>query len=160
MENSKRLNDKNDITIRTIKKEKEELPYFELTKSILGCCFEVMRELGPGFLEKVYKNALLVAMRQKGLQVEVERPFEVLFRGKIIGRYKADLVVNQTVIVELKCCEKLISEHQAQLFNYLKVTNLAIGLLINFRRRKLEWKRLHSNEECFDGEEFVESMPF
>lgn len=111
-----------------------------------------MRELGPGFLEKIYKNALLIAMRQKGLEVEVERPYEVVFRGKVIGRYNADLVVCQTVIVELKCCDSLIREHQAQLFNYLKVAGLPIGLLVNFRRRKLEWKRLQSNEESFEEE--------
>lgn len=121
MGNLKNLNDENDITIRMIKEEKE-LPYSELTGSILGCCFEVMKELGPGFLERVYKNALLMAMRQKGLQVEVECSYNVIFRGKIIGRYVADLVVNDTVIVELKCCENLIGEHQAQLFNYLKVS--------------------------------------
>src|SRR5271170_4558064 len=129
-------------------KEEKELPHYELTRVILGCCFEVMEELGPGFLEKVYKNALLIAMRQKGLQVEVEKS------------YQADLVVNQTIIVELKCCEKLISEHQAQVFNYLKVSSLSVGLLVNFRRRKLEWKRLQSNEEYFDAEEFVgKSLP-
>lgn len=154
MENSANFNDKNDGTIGTIKEEKE-LPYSELTRAILNCCFEVMRELGPGFLEKVYKNALVIAMRQKGLQVEVEKSFEVFFRGKVIGRYIADLVINQTVIVELKCCESLINEHQAQLFNYLKVANLPIGLLVNFRRRKLEWKRLLSNEEYFDVKETV-----
>ena len=97
-------------------KTEKELPHSELTSVILGCCFEVMKELGPGFLERVYKNALLIAMRQKGLVVEVERAYEVVFRGKIIGRYYADLVVGQTVIVELKCCESLIREHQAQLF--------------------------------------------
>ena len=133
-------------------KEEKELPHSELTGVILGCCFEVMQELGPGFLEKVYKNALLIAMRQKGLQVEIEKSYEVIFRGKVVGRYQADLVVNQTVIVELKCCEKLISELQAQTFNYLKVSGLPIGLLVNFQRRKLEWKRLQSNEECFDAE--------
>ena len=67
MESLKTLNDLNDTTIRTIKEEKE-LPHSELTRSILGCCFEVMKELGPGFLERVYKNALLMAMRQRGLQ--------------------------------------------------------------------------------------------
>jgi GxxExxY protein len=133
--------------------EEKGLPYSELTSDILGCCFEVMKELGPGFLERVYKNALLIAMRQKGLQVEVEHPYEVVFREKVIGRYSADLVVSQTVIVELKCCESLIREHQAQLFNYLKVSHLPIGLLVNFRRRKLEWKRLQSNEEFLDVEE-------
>ena len=91
----KNLNDKNDITIRTIKEEKE-LPHLELTGSILSCCFEVMKELGPGFLERVYKNALLIAMKQKGLQVEVEHSYNVIFRGKIIGLYVADLVVNDT----------------------------------------------------------------
>ena len=134
----------------------KELPHSELTGLILGCCFEVMNELGPGFQEKVYKNALLIAMRQKELSVEVERAYEVIFRGKIIGRYYADLVVNQTVIVELKCCENLISEHQAQLFNYLKVAGLPIGLLVNFRNRKLDWKRLQSNKEWLDEEEPVE----
>lgn len=140
-----------------MKKEKE-LPHSELTSIILGCCFDVMKELGPGFLEKVYKNALLIAMRQKGLEVEVERSYEVIFRGKVIGRYNADLVVGQTVIVELKCCESLMSEHQAQLFNYLKVSGLSIGLLVNFRRRKLEWKRLQSNEEMYNEEELVEEV--
>lgn len=128
-------------------KKEKELPHSDLTGSILNCCFEVMNELGPGFLEKVYKNALLMAMREKGLQVDVERSYNVIFRGKIIGRYIADLVVNDTVIVELKCCENLIGEHQAQLFNYLKVSGLPVGLLINFRRRKLDWNRLQSNED-------------
>ena len=103
-----------------------------------------------------------MAMRQKELEVDVERPYEVIFRGKVMGRYNADLVVNQTVIVELKCCDKLIPEHQAQLFNYLKVSGLPIGLLINFRRRKLEWKRLQSNEEYFEEEKevVIGQMPF
>ena len=141
-------------------KEEKELPYSELTHAILGCCFEVMRELGPGFLEKVYRNALFIAMGQKGLQVEVEKSYEVIFKGKIVGQYYADLVVNQTVIVELKCCDKLTSEHQAQVFNYLQVSSQPIGLLVNFKHRKLEWKRLQSNEKPFDLGEFLEkSLP-
>ncbi len=121
-----------------------------------------MKELGPGFVENVYKNALLIAMRQKGLKVEVERSFEVAFRGIVIGRYRTDLVVEQTVIVELKCCESLGREQQAQVFNYLKVSRLPIGLLVNFRRGKLEWKRLQSNERCLDEmeERVDESVPF
>ena len=142
--------------------EKEShLPHFELTRTILGCCFEVMKELGPGFQERIYKNALLIAMQQKGLQVEIEKPFEVMFRDKMIGRYSADLVVGKMVIVELKCCESLIREHQAQLFNYLKVSELPIGLLINFRRRKLDYQRLHRSGEFETEEEAVEeSIPF
>jgi|SRR3990167_8269760 len=140
----------------------KNLPYSDLTGSILSCCFEVMKELGPGFIESVYKNALLIAMRQKGLHIEVERAFEVLFRGTVIGRYRADLVVGQAVVVELKCCESLVREHQAQLFNYLKVSRLPIGLLVNFRRGKLDWKRLQSKDEFIDEMEGVieEPVPF
>jgi GxxExxY protein len=150
----KKVNDVKDITIKTIK-EKKEYPHSELTGNILNCCFEVMKELGPGFVERVYKNALLIAIRQKGLHVEVEHPYNVIFREKIVGRYIADVVVNDTVIVELKCCETLISEHQAQLFNYLKVSQLPVGLLVNFRRRKLEWKRLQSNDQDLSEQIFV-----
>jgi len=143
-----------------IKKEME-LPHYELTRTILSCCFEVMKELGPGFQERVYKNALLIAVRQKGLHVEVEKIFEVIFRNKVIGQYSADLVVEKTVIVELKCCECLIREHQAQVFNYLKVSGLSIGLLINFRRRKLEYQRLHQSKESeFEKEAVEEPVPF
>ena len=140
----------------------KKLPYSDLTGKILNCCFEVMKELGPGFVESIYKNALLIAMRQKELKVEVERSYEVIFRGVCIGRYRTDLVVEETVIVELKCCESLAREHQAQLFNYLKASRLPIGLLVNFRRGKLEWKRLQSNEELLDEtEETVEApTPF
>ena len=140
--------------------EKEtDLPYFELTGEILSCCFEVMKELGPGFQERIYKNALLIVIKERGLQVETEQPFEVTFRGRIIGRYSADLVVEKTAIIELKCCESLIREHQAQLFNYLKVSNLPIGLLVNFKRRKLEYKRLHGAEICDELKEAVIEEP-
>ncbi len=116
----------------------KKLPHFELTGSILNCCFEVMKELGPGFLENVYKNALLIAMRQKGLQVEVERSFEVLFRGNVVGRYRADLIVEQTVIIELKCCESLGKEHQAQLFILRGVEILRFELCESSRGSTIE----------------------
>lgn len=115
-----------------------------------------MKELGPGFLERIYKNALLIAIRQKELQVEVEQPFEVTFRNKVIGRYNADLVVENTVIVELKCCESLVRQHQAQLFNYLKVSGLPVGLLVNFQHKKLEWKRLQEQDELTSTKDTAE----
>ena len=117
--------------------------YQELTETILGCCFDVVNELGVGFLESVYKNALLIALREKGLKVEVEKRFQVMFRERKIGLYIADLVVEGKVIIELKCCESLLGEHQAQLINYLKVSSILVGLLVNFRKRKLEYKRVH-----------------
>lgn len=76
-------------------REDEYLPYFALTKNILGCCFAVMKELGPGFLERVYKNALFLALKQEGLRVETEKLFEVQFRGQVIGRYSADLIARE-----------------------------------------------------------------
>lgn len=122
------------------------LVHFDLTGNVLKCCFEVMKELGSGFLESVYKNALFIALRQNGIRVSTEQSFEVLFRQQKIGRYVADLVVEDSVIVELKCCDCLIPEHQAQLINYLKVADISIGLLVNFGKTALEYKRLcHPN---------------
>jgi GxxExxY protein len=123
--------------------DKNSLLYQELTETILGCCFDVMNELGVGFLESVYKNALFLAIKEKGFKIDVEKRFEVIFRGRKIGLYIADLVVEEKVIIELKCCESLLGEHQAQLINYLKVSNILVGLLVNFGKRKVEYKRLH-----------------
>ena len=115
----------------------------ELTETILGCCFDVMNELGIGFLESVYKNTLFIAIKEKGLTVETEKRFEVIFRDRKVGLYVADLIVESSVIVELKCCDSLLGEHQAQLINYLKVSGILVGLLVNFGNRKVEFKRLH-----------------
>ena len=115
----------------------------EITEIILGCCFDVMKELGSGFLESVYKNALFVSLTEKGLKVETEKRFDVIFHGKKIGLYIADLIVEDVVTVELKCCAQICPENQAQLINYLKVSGITVGLLVNFGKRKLEFKRLH-----------------
>ncbi|MCB1148622.1 MAG: GxxExxY protein [Chlamydiia bacterium] len=117
--------------------------FHDLTEIVLGCCFDVMNELGIGFLETVYRNALLISLRDKGLKVDVEKRFEVVFKERKIGVYIADLVVEGKLILELKCCESLVGEHQAQLINYLKASNILVGLLINFRKRRLEYKRVH-----------------
>ena len=115
----------------------------KLTETILACCFDVMNELGTGFLESVYKNALFIAIKERGLIIETEKRFEVLFKGRKVGLYIADLIVEGTVIVELKCCDSLLGEHQAQLINYLKASGILVGLLINFGKRKVDYKRLH-----------------
>jgi len=116
--------------------------YLDITEMVLGCCFDVMNELGSGFLENVYKNALFIALKEKGLRIEVEKRFEVQFRGRKVGLYIADLVVENVLIVELKCCETLLGDHQAQLINYLKVSNTLVGLLVNFGNRKVDFKKL------------------
>jgi len=116
----------------------------QLTGKILEASFEVIRELGAGFLEGVYQNALFIALRQKGIKAEARVPLLVRFRGEVVGEYYADLLVDDKVIVELKAVKLLAPEHQAQLINYLKATGIEVGLLINFGRPKLECRRLHS----------------
>lgn len=113
------------------------------TRAILGCCFEVINTLGSGFVESVYQNALVIALTDSGLEVSSERGFEVCFRGRKIGIFVPDLIVAREVVVELKSCEHLTGEHQAQLINYLAVTNLSVGLLVNFGKRKLEYRRAY-----------------
>jgi GxxExxY protein len=119
------------------------LLYEELTSQIIKACFEVINELGAGFLESVYQNALVLALRQKGLMVEPQKPIAVIFRGENVGQFYADLLVDEKVIIELKAVSALQPEHQAQLINYLKATGIEVGLLVNFGVSKLEYRRLH-----------------
>ena len=115
--------------------------YEDLTGKILQACFEVSKELGSGFLESVYEKALLVALRQKDLQAAAQVPLLVKFRGVIVGDFYADILVEGKVLIELKAVRNLANEHYAQLLNYLKATNLEVGLLINFGNPKLEYRR-------------------
>ena len=117
---------------------------FDLTAQILRSSFEVMNELRVGFLETVYKNSLEYSLKKNALKVEIEKPIEVFFQSQIVGFYKPDLIVNDSIIVELKCVTALLPEHQAQVINYLKATRTSTGLLINFATRNLEYKRLYN----------------
>ena len=122
--------------------KQKDLLHLDLTKIILKCCFEVMNTLGAGFLESIYKNALIVALIESGLKVSTDQGFEVSFHGKKIGIFIPDLIVDDVIIVELKSCEHLLPEHQAQLINYLAVTDVQVGLLVNFGKKKLEYRRV------------------
>ena len=113
----------------------------ELTRTIIGCAFEVINELGSGFLESVYENAMVLALSEAGLNVNSQVPVPVTFRGKRVGDSYADLLVDGKVIVELKALKALAPEHQAQIINYLNATGIEVGLLINFGNPKLELKR-------------------
>ena len=117
--------------------------YEELTGRILEACFDVIKELGAGFLESVYERALLIALRQKGINARAQVPLSVRFRGEVVGEFFADLLVEEKVIVELKAVRALVPEHQAQLINYLKATGIEVGLLVNFGNPRLEYRRLH-----------------
>ena len=114
----------------------------EITYKINGAVFEVNRILGPGFLEKVYENALLIELKSIGLRVEKQVPVKVYYKEQVAGEYFVDLLVEENVIVELKTVDKLTKIHEAQLLNYLKATGYNVGLLVNFYHKKADVKRL------------------
>ena len=104
----------------------------ELTSKIIECAYKVHNDLGFGFLENVYQNALLIELKKSGLQAEKEKRIQVYYDSQLVGDYMADIVVEEKVILELKSVKDLHTAHEAQLVNYLKATGLEIGLLINF----------------------------
>ncbi|WP_136514314.1 GxxExxY protein [Geomonas edaphica] len=114
----------------------------DLTGKVLGACFEVSNELGSGFLESVYEKALLVALTDVGLQADSQVPLKVVYRNKVVGDFFADIVVEGTVLLELKAVKALAPEHIAQVLNYLKATGIEVGLLVNFGSPKLQYRSL------------------
>jgi len=113
----------------------------DLTYLINGAIFEVSQELGAGFLEKVYENALLMELKERGVKAKAQVPIKVNYKGYEVGEYYADMVVEEKVLLELKACDSLQKVHEAQLLNYLKATGYKIGLLVNFRHPKAEIRR-------------------
>ncbi len=112
--------------------ETSRLKHFTVTDAVIGSFYDVYNELGHGFLESVYREAIIVALRSKDVAVEREKTVKVEFRGQTVGVFRADLVVQNCVVVELKCARTIDSNHEAQLLNYLKATKFDIGLLLNF----------------------------
>jgi GxxExxY protein len=117
--------------------------YENLTRQIIGYSYEVMNELGIGFLESVYHKAFEVALCSGGLDVQSEVPLNVSFRGQNVGSFRADLIVEKKVIVEVKVAETIAGEHKAQVINYLCASDLLVGLIINFGQAKIQTARLH-----------------
>jgi len=115
--------------------EHEVLKHGHITEAIIGAFYEVYNELGHGFLESVYREALACELASKGLRVEREKTVQVQFRNQIVGIFRTDLVVQDAVIVELKCARTIDKMHEAQLLNYLKATDYEVGLLLNFGYR-------------------------
>ena len=116
-------------------------PESELTGKILEAAFAVHNVLGAGFVERVYANALAIELRRSGLDCAQERPLKITYRDTIVGDYVADMIVDKRVIIELKACASLDPSHSAQLMNYLRAANVHVGLLLNFGRPKLEYRR-------------------
>lgn len=120
---------------------REEIVEKDLVYAINACVFEVYRQLGHGFLEKVYENALVREFHSREIAVEAQVFFSVKYKGAIVGEYCADLVVDDRVIVEVKAVERLHPAHEAQILNYLKATGKKVGLLVNFSHPKATVKR-------------------
>ncbi len=114
----------------------------ELSEKVIGAVFAVANTLGTGFLEKVYERALVKELGLRGMRAQSQVPVEVSYKGENIGNYFADIVVEDELIVELKCVERLCGEHMAQCLNYLRASGRDICLLVNFRGQKVEWKRI------------------
>ena len=120
--------------IARMKTPHNELLHGDVTDAILRAFFSVYNELGYGFLEIVYRNALVVALAELGLATRTEVPFVVTFRNSIVGEYRADLLVEDKVVVETKAIQHILAIHEAQLLNYLRATGMRVGLILNFGR--------------------------
>jgi len=117
-----------------------QLLHEEITKKIIKSYFKVYNTLGYGFLEKVYENAIAIELRKNGLEVKCQQPIKVLYESEIVGEYFADIVVNGVVVIELKAVKEISEVHECQLVNYLRATNIELGLLLNFGK-EAEYKR-------------------
>jgi GxxExxY protein len=122
------------------------LLHYDLTETIIGVFYDVYNETGANFLEKVVQTATAIALRSAGLTVVERRSFPVFFRGELIGEFWPDLVVNDLVLVEIKSKNSLIGQDEAQLINYLRVSSLEVGLVLNFGARPQVMRRILTND--------------
>ena len=113
-----------------------------LTERVLGAVFEVANTLGAGFLEKVYERALLRELALRGIRATAQASLAVTYKGHHVGEYFADLLVEDLLVIELKCVDRLGNDHTAQCLNYLRASGLGLCLLVNFQKPKVEWKRI------------------
>jgi len=123
-----------------------ELKHGDITEKIIKSFYKVYNELGFGFLERVYENALLIELEEENLVCEKQKTLEVFYRERKVGNYFADILVENKVIVEIKACDTLIKEHELQLINYLKATNIEVGLLLNFGKEAKFRRKIFTNK--------------
>lgn len=117
-----------------------DLLHKEITEKIIKAYYKIYNTLGYGFLEKVYENAMAIELRNMGFEVKCQYPINVFYETEIIGEYYADIVINDIIVIELKASSSLLEEHECQLINYLKATEIELGLLMNFGK-EAEYKR-------------------
>lgn len=124
----------------------ESLLHKDMTEAIIKTYYEVYNELGYGFLEKVYQNAMFIELKEKGFIVEAQKKILVHYKETIVGEYFADILVNNAVILELKSCESLVPEHETQLLNYLRATEFEVGILFNFGKKAAFRRKIYTND--------------
>ena len=117
------------------------MEYSELTEKIIGCAYSVYNKMGFGYLESVYEKCMLIELRKAGLKVESQKSLTVFYENETVGEFIADIIVNDTIILELKFAKQIIKAHEVQLVNYLVATGKPVGLILNFSESKVEVKR-------------------
>ena len=120
----------------------KKILYKGLSYKVIGLAMEVHRKLGYGFLEKVYENSLMVLLIRDKIPAIQQTPINVHFEGEVVGNYIADILVDDKIILELKCVEAIANIHRAQVLNYLKATEKKLAIILNFAKEKLEYERL------------------
>ncbi|MFO1513165.1 MAG: GxxExxY protein [Verrucomicrobiota bacterium] len=122
--------------------ENTKLLHKEETHQILGCAFDVLNEIGHGFHEKVFENALVVEFKLRGIPYEQQMRFPIIYKGVLVAEFVPDLIAFGSVIVDAKVIEKITDHERGRMNNYLKITKLRVGLTLNFKNPRLEWDRL------------------
>jgi GxxExxY protein len=122
--------------------KEEKILYKDLSYAVVGSAMKVHGELGFGFLEKVYENALMLMLKKNDIEAQQQVPIDVLFNEEVVGQYYADILVDGKIILEIKAVDKIIGGHVAQVINYLKATKLKLGIILNFNKESLEYKRV------------------
>ena len=122
--------------------ENKDIVYKDLSYKIIDLAFEVHNELGCGFLEKVYENALMILLEREGIPAKQQAPADVYFQDKVVGQYFTDILVDDKLILELKTVDAIGNVHKAQILNYLRAKGLKLGLILNFAKPRFEYKRL------------------
>jgi GxxExxY protein len=120
----------------------DDFPCKAETHAIIGYAFAVLNELGHGLNEKLYENSLVVEFKRGGIAFDQQRRFEVLYKSEYVGEYIPDLITHGLVIVDAKCIERITDHERGQMLNYLRITKLPVGLILNFKHAKLEYERI------------------
>ena len=119
-----------------------EILFREEVHQVIGCCIEVLNEIGHGFHEKIYERALVVEFNLRGIPCEQQKEFNIVYKATTIGVYVPDLICYERIVVDTKTIEMITDDERGKMINYLKVTGLKVGLIVNFKHRKLEWERI------------------